>query len=98
MAIGASVTVSIAAETMGISSSRSLVRRVLVETSVGRTSLLAGISRTSSKVSPSLRNFPSCSTRKVYVPETITSAACTAGAGATGAQGVMRVSCYSLDT
>ena len=53
----ASVTVSIAAETIGISRTIVRVRRVAVETSFGSTDDSAGTSRTSSKVSPSLANF-----------------------------------------
>ena len=55
----ASVTVSIAAETIGISSEIVRVSRVTVETSLGRTADSAGTSSTSSKVKPSLLNFPS---------------------------------------
>jgi len=51
------VTVSIAAETIGMSSSISSVRRERVETCVGRMSLRAGMSRTSSKVRPSFANL-----------------------------------------
>ena len=51
----ASVTVSIAAETSGISSSIVRVSRVRVETSLGRTADSAGTSSTSSNVSPSFR-------------------------------------------
>src|SRR5258705_12563899 len=54
MAMRDSVTVSIAAERMGISSVMLLVRRALVETWVGRTPLRAGMRRTSSNVRPSL--------------------------------------------
>src|SRR5438093_12177669 len=55
----ASVTVSIAAERIGMSRRIALVRRVSVETWVGRMSLRAGIKRTSSKVRPSLANLSS---------------------------------------
>ena len=57
IAIRASVTVSIAAETSGSSSAIVRVSRVAVETSFGSTADSAGTSRTSSKVSPSLANF-----------------------------------------
>ncbi len=52
MAIPASVTVSIAAETRGMRSSTDRVKRVAVETSFGRTCDSAGSSSTSSKVRP----------------------------------------------
>src|SRR4051812_30828715 len=55
----ASVTVSIAAETIGISSAIVRVRRVAVRTSFGSTDASAGTRRTSSKVSPSRPNFSS---------------------------------------
>ena len=54
-----SVTVSIAAETIGIASGRLRVSRVAVETSLGRTCDSAGTSRTSSKVRPSRANLSS---------------------------------------
>ena len=54
IAIGASVTVSIAAVTNGIFSSMFLENFVLSETSRGRTSEYAGTSSTSSNVSPSI--------------------------------------------
>ena len=57
MARGASVTVSIAAETMGSASSMCGVRRVLVSTAAGTTPDSAGSRSTSSKVRPSLANF-----------------------------------------
>ncbi len=53
MASRLSVTVSIAAETMGILRLISRVRRVEVSTCVGITSERPGSSKTSSKVSPS---------------------------------------------
>src|SRR4051794_33949882 len=53
----ASVTVSIATETTGTSSSISRVSRVRVETSFGSTSDSAGTSSTSSNASPSRANF-----------------------------------------
>ena len=53
----ASVTVSIAAETIGISSTIVRVRRAAVETSFGSTDDDAGTSRTSSNVNPSRANF-----------------------------------------
>src|SRR5829696_5291807 len=59
IAIPASVTVSIAAETIGISISIPRAKRVCVEASPGRTSDSAGTSRTSPKVSPSFANFRS---------------------------------------
>ena len=55
----ASVTVSIAADTIGISSAIVRVRRVAVRTSFGSTDDSAGTSRTSSKVRPSRPNFSS---------------------------------------
>jgi hypothetical protein len=57
MARRASVTVSMAAETMGIDSSMRGVRRVPVLTLTGRTLDSAGTSSTSSNVSPSLANL-----------------------------------------
>ncbi len=57
IAMRASVTVSIAADTIGDSSTIVRVRRDAVETSFGRTDDSAGTSRTSSKVSPSFANF-----------------------------------------
>src|SRR5438270_3525081 len=60
----ASVTVSIAAETIGIASSMRGVRRVAVETSFGSTCDSAGTSSTSSKVSPSRPNFSSSRRRR----------------------------------
>src|SRR6266404_806201 len=57
IAMRASVTVSIAAETTGTSSTIVRVSRVAVETAFGRTDDSAGTSRTSSKVSPSFANF-----------------------------------------
>ena len=59
MAIPASVTVSIAAETRGMRSSTDRVKRVAVETSFGRTCDSAGSSSTSSNVSPSRANLAS---------------------------------------
>ena len=53
IAIRASVTVSIAAETIGMSSAIVRVSRVAVETSFGSTADSAGTSSTSSKVRPS---------------------------------------------
>ena len=63
IAIRASVTVSIAAETSGISSAIVRVSRLAVETSFGRTADSAGTSRTSSKVRPSFANLSSRSTK-----------------------------------
>ncbi len=57
IAILDSVTVSMAEVIMGVLSVISLVRLVLMSIMFGVTSLFAGISRTSSKVSPSLINF-----------------------------------------
>ena len=57
IAIRASVTVSIAAETIGSSSAIVRVSRVAVETSFGSTADSAGTSSTSSKVMPSFANF-----------------------------------------
>ena len=57
MASGASVTVSIAADTIGMLRVIFGVRRAAVLTSPGRTLDSAGRSRTSSNVSPSLANF-----------------------------------------
>src|SRR6266511_1647700 len=59
IAMRASVTVSIAADTIGISSSIWRVNLVRVETSLGRTADSAGTRRTSSKVRPSLANLRS---------------------------------------
>ena len=59
MPIRASVTVSMAAETTGISSTIVRVSRLAVATSFGRTADSAGTSRTSSKVSPSFANLSS---------------------------------------
>src|SRR5579872_3963875 len=53
----ASLTVSIAAERMGILSVMSAVSRVLVQTSPGSTLESSGTSKTSSNVNPSLPNF-----------------------------------------
>ncbi len=53
MAIGASVTVSMAADTMGMFRWMLREKRVCRETSRGRTSEYAGIRSTSSKVKPS---------------------------------------------
>ena len=64
MARRASVTVSIAAETIGMFSEIDGVSRVIVETSFGRTCDSAGRRSTSSKVSPSLPNFRSSATRR----------------------------------
>jgi hypothetical protein len=64
IAIGASVTVSIAAEMTGISSSIARVKRVRVETSFGRTADSAGTSRTSSNVRPSFANFASSASKR----------------------------------
>ena len=55
MAVAASVTVSIADEMMGFASRMPAVSWVRTSTSLGRTSLSAGTSNTSSKVSASLR-------------------------------------------
>ena len=60
----ASVTVSIAAETIGMLSSIERVSRVRVETSFGSTCDSAGTSSTSSKVRPSLANFRSSATSR----------------------------------
>ena len=57
MARGASVTVSMAADTIGMLSWIFGVRCAAVLTSFGRTLDSAGSRRTSSKVSPSLANF-----------------------------------------
>ena len=57
MAIRYSVTVSIAALIRGIFNVIFLVSWVCRSTSAGSTSLAAGISSTSSKVRPCLRNF-----------------------------------------
>jgi hypothetical protein len=57
MAKLASVTVSIAAESMGTFNVMSLVSFVLISTSRGSTWLYAGINKTSSNVSPSPKNF-----------------------------------------
>ena len=57
MAMRYSVTVSMAALISGIFRRIFFVSWVCRSTSAGRTSLAAGISRTSSKVSPCLRNF-----------------------------------------
>src|SRR5438067_13566794 len=54
-----SVTVSIAAERIGMSSASSRVRKLRVETWLGRMSLRDGMRRTSSKASPSVPNFSS---------------------------------------
>ena len=64
IAARASVTVSIAADTIGISSSIVRVRRVRVETSPGSTLDSDGTSSTSSKVSPSLENLRSRARRR----------------------------------
>jgi len=53
MASISSVTVSIAADTMGVFSMMFRVKGALISTSLGRTSEKAGIKSTSSKVSPS---------------------------------------------
>src|SRR2546428_9501300 len=77
IAVRESVTVSIAAETIGIARVSSLVRRVAVETWVGRMSLRAGMRRTSSKVKPSFENFSSGLTAappspgQVYLPRVL---------------------------
>ena len=55
MAVRASVTESIAAESSGMLSSMPRVRRVFVSTSLGSTSLYAGTSSTSSNVNASRR-------------------------------------------
>ena len=60
----ASVTVSIAAETIGIWSVIEGVKRVTVETSFGSTSDSAGSRSTSSNVRPSFPNFRSNATRR----------------------------------
>ena len=60
----ASVTVSIAAETIGMLSSIERVSRVRVETSFGSTRDSAGTSSTSSNVNPSLANFRSRATSR----------------------------------
>ena len=57
MASGASVTVSMAAEMIGMLSPIFGVSRASVLTSLGSTCDSAGSSSTSSKVSPSLANF-----------------------------------------
>ena len=57
MAMRASVTVSMAAETSGIRSVMLRVSRVLVSTSLGTTSDSDGCSSTSSNVSPSVANL-----------------------------------------
>ena len=57
MASRASVTVSMAADTMGMANSMRGVSRVPVVTLDGRTFDSAGTSSTSSNVSPSLANF-----------------------------------------
>ena len=57
MARRASVTVSIAADTIGMASSMRGVSRVQVRTSFGMTDDSAGTSSTSSKVRPCLANF-----------------------------------------
>ena len=57
MARRASVTVSIAADTIGMASSMRGVSRVQVRTSFGMTEDSAGTSSTSSKVRPCLANF-----------------------------------------
>jgi hypothetical protein len=54
IASSASVTVSIAAETIGVWRVISLVNLLDTSTVLGRTSECAGISNTSSKVSPSI--------------------------------------------
>ena len=66
MARGASVTVSMAAEMMGVRSVMLLVRRVEMSTSEGRTSERCGTSSTSSKVSASA--ILSSSTISSYAP------------------------------
>ena len=63
----ASVTVSMAAETIGISSRIPRVSCVAVETWFGSTADSAGTSSTSSNVSPSRANFRSSSTRRSIV-------------------------------
>ena len=57
IAVRASVTVSMAAETSGISSAIVRVNRVAVATSFGSTEDSAGTRRTSSKVRPRRPNF-----------------------------------------
>jgi hypothetical protein len=57
IAMRASVTVSIAAETSGMSSAIVRVRRLAVTTSFGSTADSAGTRRTSSKVRPSFANL-----------------------------------------
>src|SRR5438445_7828155 len=79
IAMVASVTVSMAAERIGMSRRISFVRRASVETWVGRMSLRAGIRRTSSKVRPSLANFssrfnPPASPAQVYRLRTLSRA------------------------
>ena len=59
----ASVTVSMAADTSGISSAIVRVSRLAVTTSFGSTADSAGTSRTSSKVRPSFANL-SCASPK----------------------------------
>jgi len=54
MAMSASVTVSMAAETSGMFRGMERVRRLLVETSLGWTAEYLGTRRTSSKVRPGL--------------------------------------------
>ena len=66
----ASVTVSMAAEMMGMRNSMELVSRVRVETSEGSTVDAAGMSSTSSKVRPWVPNFSSQSSSVVIsVPD-----------------------------
>ena len=57
MASWASVTVSMAADTIGMASGIDGTTRVAVETSAGNTSDAAGSRSTSSKVRPSVANF-----------------------------------------
>ena len=64
----ASVTVSIAAETIGIWIVMPRVSRVAVDTSFGSTCDSAGTSRTSSNVSPSLPNLRSSSRSRSTCP------------------------------
>src|SRR5579859_2089452 len=72
----ASVTVSIAAETIGIARSIERVKRARVETSFGRTCDSAGTSSTSSKVNPSRPNFRSSSSSRWTSSALSSAAAC----------------------
>src|SRR5690349_503790 len=72
----ASVTVSIAAETMGIARLMDGVNRARVETSFGRTCDSAGTRRTSSNVSPSRPNLRSSSSSRWTSSAFSSAAAC----------------------